>query len=39
MCVVLAVLLGSAVDVPVQFVALLVLRNTNVRQIQVIGTL
>lgn len=34
-----AVLLGLAVDVPVQFVVVLVLRNTKVRQIQVIGTL
>lgn len=31
MCVVLAVLLGPAVEVPVQFFALLVLRNTNAR--------
>lgn len=35
---VLAVLLGPAVEVSLQFVALLVLRSTNVRQIQVIGT-
>lgn len=34
-----AVLLGLAVDVPVQFVVLVVLRNNKVRQIQVIGTL
>lgn len=36
MCVVLAVLLGPAVDVPV--LLFIVLRSTNVRQSQVIGT-